>query len=137
MEKRKNKTNKILLFLGILSLLGLSYAIWLVSLKQTNPNLVKSSCLKLSLTNEKNDIFIEKAYPLLNEEGVQRLSSFDTVESTLKNISIAKELYKGGIGAGDAKISSGIGTASNPFLLSVTKKNEFDLVFCYIMILVF
>ncbi len=59
------------------------------------------SCLKLSLTNEKNDIFIEKAYPLLNEEGVQRLSSFDTVESTLKNISIAKELYKGGIGAGE------------------------------------
>ena len=150
MEKRKNKTNKLLLFLGILigilSLLGLSYAIWLVNLKQTNPNLVKSSCLKLSLTNEKNDIFIEKAYPLLNEEGksltpyeftikntcdlfvsysvnlevldettlpikyvsvllneegVQRLSNFDTVESTLKNISISKELYKGGIGAGE------------------------------------
>ena len=150
MKKRKNKTNKLLLFLGILigilSLFGLSYAIWLLSLKQTNPNLVKSSCLKLSLTNEKNDIFIEKAYPLLNEEGkkltpyeftientcdlfvsysvnlevldettlpikyvsvllneegVQRLSNFDTVESTLKNISIAKELYKGGIGAGE------------------------------------
>ena len=150
MEKRKNKTNKLLLFLGILigilSLLGLSYAIWLVNLKQTNPNLVKSSCLKLSLTNEKNDIFIEKAYPLLNEEGksltpyeftikntcdlfvsysvnlevldettlpikyvsvllneegVQRLSNFDTVEATLKNISISKELYKGGIGAGE------------------------------------
>ena len=150
MKKRKNKTNKLLLFLGILigilSLLGLSYAIWLLSLKQTNPNLVKSSCLKLSLTNEKNDIFIEKAYPLLNEEGksltpyeftientcdlfvsysvnlevldettlpikyvsvllneegVQRLSNFDTVEATLKNISISKELYKGGIGAGE------------------------------------
>ena len=150
MKKRKNKTNKLLLFLGILigilSLLGFSYAIWLLSLKQTNPNLVKSSCLKLSLTNEKNDIFIEKAYPLLNEEGksltpyeftientcdlfvsysvnlevldettlpikyvsvllneegVQRLSNFDTVEATLKNISISKELYKGVIGAGE------------------------------------
>ena len=150
MKKEKNKTNKVLIILGILigilSLLGLSYAIWVLKLKQTNPNLVKSSCLKLSLTNEKNDINIENAYPLLNEEGksltpyeftientcdlfvsysvnlevldettlpikyvsvllneegVQRLSSFDTVESTLKNISISKELYKGGIGAGE------------------------------------
>ena len=150
MKKEKNKTNKVLIILGILigilSLLGISYAIWVLKLKQTNPNLVKSSCLKLSLTNEKNDINIENAYPLLNEEGksltpyeftientcdlfvsysvnlevldettlpikyvsvllneegVQRLSNFDTVEATLKNISISKELYKGGIGAGE------------------------------------
>ena len=150
MKKEKNKTNKILIFLGILigilSLLGISYAIWVLKLNQTNFNIVNSSCLKLNLINEKNDINIENAYPLLNEEGksltpyeftientcdlfvsynvnlevldettlpikyvsvllneegVQRLSSFDTVESTLKNISISKELYKGGIGAGE------------------------------------
>ena len=150
MNNKKNKTNKILIILGILigilSLFGISYAIWVLKLKQTNFNIVNSSCLKLNLINEKNDINIENAYPLLNEEGksltpyeftientcdlfvsysvnlevldettlpikyvsvllneegVQRLSSFDTVESTLKNISISKELYKGGIGAGE------------------------------------
>ena len=150
MKKEKNKTNKVLIILGILigilSLLGISYAIWVLKLQQTNFNIVNSSCLKLNLINEKNDINIENAYPLLNEEGksltpyeftientcdlfvsysvnlevldettlpikyvsvllneegVQRLSSFDTVESTLKNISISKELYKGGIGAGE------------------------------------
>ena len=150
MKNEKNKTNKVLIILGILigilSLLGISYAIWVLKLQQTNFNIVNSSCLKLNLINEKNDINIENAYPLLNEEGksltpyeftientcdlfvsysvnlevldettlpikyvsvllneegVQRLSSFDTVESTLKNISISKELYKGGIGAGE------------------------------------
>ena len=150
MKKEKNKTNKVLIILGILigilTLLGISYAIWVLKLQQTNFNIVNSSCLKLNLINEKNDINIENAYPLLNEEGksltpyeftientcdlfvsysvnlevldettlpikyvsvllneegVQRLSSFDTVESTLKNISISKELYKGGIGAGE------------------------------------
>ena len=150
MKKEKNKTNKVLIILGILigilSLLGISYAIWVLKLQQTNFNIVNSSCLKLNLINEKNDINIENAYPLLNEEGksltpyeftientcdlfvsysvnlevldettlpikyvsvllneegVQRLSNFDTVEATLKNISISKELYKGGIGAGE------------------------------------
>ena len=150
MKKGKNKTNKVLIILGILigilSLLGISYAIWVLKLNQTNFNIVNSSCLKLNLINEKNDINIENAYPLLNEEGksltpyeftientcdlfvsysvnlevldettlpikyvsvllneegVQRLSNFDTVEATLKNISISKELYKGGIGAGE------------------------------------
>ena len=135
MKKEKNKTNKVLIILGILigilTLLGISYAIWVLKLQQTNFNIVNSSCLKLNLINEKNDINIENAYPLLNEEGksltpyeftientcdlfvsysvnlevldettlpikyvsvllneegVQRLSSFDTVESTLKNI---------------------------------------------------
>ena len=150
MKKEKNKTNKVLIILGILigilSLLGISYAIWVLNLNQNNFNIVNSSCLKLNLINEKNDINIENAYPLLNEEGksltpyeftientcdlfvsysvnlevldettlpikyvsvllneegVQRLSSFDTVEATLKNISVSKELYKGGIGAGE------------------------------------
>ena len=73
MKKEKNKTNKVLIILGILigilSLLGISYAIWVLKLQQTNFNIVNSSCLKLNLINEKNDITIENAYPLLNEEG--------------------------------------------------------------------
>ena len=55
MKKEKNKTNKILIFLGILigilSLLGISYAIWVLKLNQTNFNIVNSSCLKLNLIN--------------------------------------------------------------------------------------
>ena len=86
MKKEKNKTNKVLIILGILigilSLLGISYAIWVLKLQQTNFNIVNSSCLKLNLINEKNDINIENAYPLLNEEGKSLTPYEFTIENT-------------------------------------------------------
>ena len=59
-------TNKkiILSVLGILLILsllvGVSYAYYMVSVFQTNKNVVKSSCLNLSISNEENVIKLEK-----------------------------------------------------------------------------
>ena len=59
-------TNKkiILSGLGILLMLsllvGVSYAYYMVSVFQTNKNVVKSSCLNLSISNEENVIKLEK-----------------------------------------------------------------------------
>ena len=68
------KNNKfILIFLGILLalsvLIGISYAYYMVTASQTNKNRLASSCISVSLTNEKNDITLNNAYPITDSEG--------------------------------------------------------------------
>ena len=68
------KNNKfILIFLGILLtlsvLIGISYAYYMVTASQTNKNRLASSCISISLTNEKNDITLNNAYPITDSEG--------------------------------------------------------------------
>ena len=55
--------------LGASLLVGVSYAYYMVSVSQTNKNIVKSSCLNLSISNEENVIKLEKQIPIMNEEG--------------------------------------------------------------------
>ena len=55
--------------LGVSLLLGVSYAYYMVSVSQTNKNIVKSSCLSLEITNEANVIRLEKQIPIMNSEG--------------------------------------------------------------------
>ena len=68
------KNKKILLItLGILLslsfLVGVSYAYYMVTASQTNKNRLASSCISVSLTNEKNDIALNNAYPITDSEG--------------------------------------------------------------------
>ena len=68
------KNKKILLIaLGILLslsfLVGVSYAYYMVTASQTNKNRLASSCISISLTNEKNDITLNNAYPITDSEG--------------------------------------------------------------------
>ncbi len=69
--KKHNKF--ILIFLGILLalsvLVGISYAYYMVTASQTNKNRLASSCISVSLTNEKNDITLNNAYPITDSEG--------------------------------------------------------------------
>ncbi len=68
MNNKKN-WSKILLVLGVvIGLLGLSYALWLVTFSSTNNNTITATCFNVSFTDQ-NNISIEKAYPLLDEEG--------------------------------------------------------------------
>ncbi|CCZ89647.1 putative uncharacterized protein [Coprobacillus sp. CAG:605] len=55
--------------LGVSLLVGVSYAYYMVSVSQTNKNIVRSSCLNLSISNEENVIKLEKQIPIMNEEG--------------------------------------------------------------------
>ena len=40
--------------LGVSLLVGISYAYYIVNVSQTNKNVVRSSCLNLSISNENN-----------------------------------------------------------------------------------
>ena len=65
----KNKKRVIYFsLLGILAFIGVSYAVWVLSFSQTNPNIAMSACFDLTFT-EANDISLNNAYPMRDEEG--------------------------------------------------------------------
>ena len=80
----------ILSILGILLILsllvGVSYAYYMVSVSQTNKNIVKSSCLNLSISNEENVIKLEKQIPIMNEEGKKLTPYTFTVNNTCNSM---------------------------------------------------
>lgn len=67
------KYKKWLISLGILLsiciFMGISYAYYIKSYSQENSNIVKTKCLNLSITNEKNDIKLDEQYPIPDSEG--------------------------------------------------------------------
>ena len=87
------KNNKfILIFLGILLtlsvLIGISYAYYMVTASQTNKNRLASSCLSISLTNEKNDITLNNAYPITDSDG-KKLTPYQFTITNTCNIFIS------------------------------------------------
>ena len=70
MAMEKKKKYMLIGIIGTLILLiGVSYAYWRLVLHQTGENEVASSCFSITLTNEQNAINLQKAYPILDEEG--------------------------------------------------------------------
>ena len=67
------KYKKWLISLGILLsiciFMGISYSYYIKSYIQENSNIVKTKCLNLSITNEKNAIKLEEQYPIPDSEG--------------------------------------------------------------------
>ena len=63
--------NKLAIFLFVLivicTCIGLSYAYWKITMVQDNSNLVTSDCFSLEFTDE-NDITLQNAYPMYDEE---------------------------------------------------------------------
>ena len=63
----------MLIILGILTIvcgiIGISYAVWRLTISQTGINKIATSCLKLELTKEENVINLQNAYPIYDEEG--------------------------------------------------------------------
>ena len=87
------KNKKILLIvLGILLslsfLVGVSYAYYMVTASQTNKNRLASSCISVSLTNEKNDIALNNAYPITDSEG-KKLTPYQFTITNTCNIFIS------------------------------------------------
>ena len=80
----------ILSILGILLILsllvGVSYAYYMVSVSQTNKNIVKSSCLNLSISNEENVIKLEKQIPIMNEDGKKLTPYTFTINNTCNSM---------------------------------------------------
>jgi len=76
---------KVLLVVGILigifCVVGISYAIWQLTLKQTETNKMSTACFNVKLQNEKAPIQLEEVFPVTDEEG----SNFNPYEFTITN----------------------------------------------------
>ncbi len=85
MEKRK----KTLLVLGVsifmLSIIGLSYAFWVITLRQNDENVVYSDCLKLDFSDE-NSIHLQNAYPMTDAELNEFFATEKPYHFTITNV---------------------------------------------------
>ena len=69
--------NKKTLLIGIGALIaiclavGISYALWRATVSQTDTNRITADCFEITLTNEKDMISLENAFPLYDEEGME------------------------------------------------------------------
>ena len=75
MKVAKIKNNKLALGLLIsllcLTIIGVSYAVWRISLVQTGSNKIVTSCFDVSFKEDSEAINLENAYPILDEEGIK------------------------------------------------------------------
>lgn len=71
----------LLILIIICSIIGLSYAYWLITVNQREYNKVESSCFKVNLTNESDAINLQKAYPISDEEGLKETGYSFTIEN--------------------------------------------------------
>ena len=68
MKKKKLLIIIIISALLILSIVGISYALWTLNLTQTGENDIASTCFNISFT-EKDNISLQKSYPLYDADG--------------------------------------------------------------------
>ena len=61
--------------------IGISYAYWQLTLQQTNTNVVTTDCFNITFTDS-NDINLQKAYPITDEEGKTLTPYTFTIENT-------------------------------------------------------
>ena len=75
MKVAKIKNNKLALGLLIsllcLTIIGVSYAVWRISLVQTGSNKIVTSCFDVAFKEDSEAINLENVYPILDEEGIK------------------------------------------------------------------
>ncbi len=80
-KKKRNILITIVLLISIIAIIGVSYAIWFLNLTQTGQNDIVSSCFNITFT-DKDNISLQKAYPILDEEG-KKLAPYEfTITNT-------------------------------------------------------
>ncbi len=82
MEKKKRNILVIaVLLIGIIAIIGVSYALWVLNLTQIGQNDIVSSCFNITFT-DKDNISLQKAYPILDKEG-KKLTPYEfTITNT-------------------------------------------------------
>lgn len=80
-KKKRNILVLIVLLIGIIAIIGVSYALWVLNLTQTGQNDIVTSCFNITFT-DKDNISLQKAYPILDEEG-KKLTPYEfTITNT-------------------------------------------------------
>ena len=86
-DKKENKTF-IMVLIGIIGVclitIGLTYAYWILTREQSGENVVNTACLNINFTGE-NDITLDKAYPMNNEQLEKFLSTATPYHFTIHN----------------------------------------------------
>ena len=80
--KRKKVLMIIGIFIVVAVIVGASYAYWLFTRNQTTMNKLLVGCLTLSLSDEQNDINLQKTYPISDEEGASLVPYSFTITNT-------------------------------------------------------
>ena len=80
--KRKKVLMIIGIFIVVCVIIGVSYAYWLFTRNQTTMNKLLVGCLTLSLSDEQNDINLQKTYPISDEEGAKLVPYSFTITNT-------------------------------------------------------
>mgnify|MGYP005767776243 FL=1 len=79
---KENKKAVILLILLLMMIcVGISYAYWLLTIEQQDTNIVNTGCFNIVFT-EKNDIRLDKAYPMKDTEASSLAPYTFTIENT-------------------------------------------------------
>ena len=71
MKNKKTLLIGIGAFIAICLIIGISYAVWRITVSQTDTNRITADCFEITLTNEKDMISLENAFPLYDEEGMK------------------------------------------------------------------
>ena len=80
-KKKRNILVIIVLLIGVVAIIGVSYALWSLNLTQTGKNDIASSCFNITFT-DKNNISLQKVYPILDEDG-KKLTPYEfTITNT-------------------------------------------------------
>jgi len=66
--KKRNVLIVLAVLIGIVSIIGISYAYWMLSLTQTDKNTLASACFSIEFTDA-DDINLQNAYPISDSEG--------------------------------------------------------------------
>ena len=104
--KNKKKIIAIIAAVGLaLVLIGVTYAYWLVTKTQTNPNVISSACLDITLDNESAGISLENQYPLSDEDGM-KLTPYTFTVTNKCNTSVDYQIALESIGDETTAVSS-------------------------------
>ncbi len=79
-KKKKTLILSIICTVGIMLVVGVSYAFWQKTKTQENPNVIATKCFDISLSG-KNAIDLPESYPLSDDDGMQTLPFTFTIEN--------------------------------------------------------
>ena len=80
--KENKKAIVILILLLITVCVGISYALWTVTLSQQSENKIATSCLNIEILKESEEIVLENAFPITDEEGMKTTPYTFTIRNT-------------------------------------------------------
>ena len=80
--KKKKLIIGIIVTLLCLTIVGVSYAYWQLTIKQTGTNKLATSCFDISFKEESEAINLAKAYPITDEEGMETAPYEFTITNT-------------------------------------------------------